>query len=374
MDFSQVNVQAPPGLENVSSRGFEGDLSAHQQHQRDPRWAFAAEKELKDTLIREVTRTVRKLMESKVEDAVDKLWQRGNQAMQSLQEQQLQETMRLQSQLEACTEAHKQLERENYLLHAGLEALMKHLTHAFGPPPHGPPPPVPPPPVPRSYSQPRPVPPAWERRTVRPHAERGATAESSSPAKPSSEEDLPKQASRGDTEMAREVVADSNDAFEPEAGVVAGAEAGSEPADGVGFTANLIASSQEAHEEVATFSFTLRRADDNPLGLDVRSEDSCLLVIDVRAGGAVEAWNRVCAGESREIRANDRIIMINGQTDPDLMREQCLTKHLLRMTVQRGEPGFAAQGDEANRSSGSMRVEADEFVPGQPKLERPGVA
>lgn len=101
---------------------------------------------------------------------------------------------------------------------------------------------------------------------------------------------------------------------------------------------------------------TLRRADNVPVGLDVQGEDNSLLVERVRAGGAVEAWNRQCPGALREIKPGDRIIMINDVEDPEGMRQECLTKHLLKLTVVRGSGNV--------QTKANLRADADEFVPG----------
>merc|ERR1712194_323021 len=86
-----------------------------------------------------------------------------------------------------------------------------------------------------------------------------------------------------------------------------------------------------------TFVFTLLRADNVPLGLQVDGEsgDRFLAVLQVQPGGAVEAWNRQCAGEIREIRAGDRIVKINNADEADAMREQCKSKLLLKLSVER---------------------------------------
>merc|ERR1711862_53852 len=90
--------------------------------------------------------------------------------------------------------------------------------------------------------------------------------------------------------------------------------------------------------EVPTFSLTLRRADNVPLGLNVRGQegDRRLTIEAVRPGGAVEAWNRQCSGESRSIRPGDKVVAINNAEDAASMRVECLNKRLLKMTVQRG--------------------------------------
>jgi hypothetical protein len=103
-----------------------------------------------------------------------------------------------------------------------------------------------------------------------------------------------------------------------------------------------------------------------PLGLDVIGETNAewLLVEGIRLGGAVEAWNRQCHGDAREIRRGDRIIMINGAEAAESMRQECLNKHLLRMTVLRGVPQSRDQADASlGGVSAGLRAEAEEFIP-----------
>ena len=92
---------------------------------------------------------------------------------------------------------------------------------------------------------------------------------------------------------------------------------------------------------VTSFSLTLRRADNVPLGLDVLGDcgSSSLVVVAVRPDGAAEAWNRQCTGESRMLWRGDRIVAVNDAVGARAIHEECLTKHLLRLTVQR-EPGM----------------------------------
>jgi len=106
-----------------------------------------------------------------------------------------------------------------------------------------------------------------------------------------------------------------------------------------------------------TFQVILRRADNVPLGLDVRGDasDTCLVVESVRAGGAVEAWNKQCPDNTRMIKAGDHIVKINDAADSDSMREQCVNKFLLRITV--------ARGLSSSQPAGNLRADADEFVP-----------
>jgi len=110
-----------------------------------------------------------------------------------------------------------------------------------------------------------------------------------------------------------------------------------------------------------TFQLILRRADNVPLGLDVRGDpDEISLVVEsVRSGGAVEAWNRQCPDNCRIVKAGDQIIKINDAEDSEAMRSECVNKQLLRITVHRG-PAHESQ------HVGNMRADADEFVPGHP--------
>jgi hypothetical protein len=127
--------------------------------------------------------------------------------------------------------------------------------------------------------------------------------------------------------------------------------------------------------QAPAFSLTLRRADNVPLGLDIvgESDDEWLTVEGIRLGGAVEAWNRQCHGDAREIRRGDRIVMINGAKDAEAMKEECLTKHLLRMSVMRGQAvdsaaahpptSAAVSAAAASGNDGGLRADAAEFVP-----------
>eukprot|EP00931_Biecheleriopsis_adriatica_P100834 TRINITY_DN76074_c0_g1_i1.p1 TRINITY_DN76074_c0_g1~~TRINITY_DN76074_c0_g1_i1.p1 ORF type:complete len:367 (+),score=77.84 TRINITY_DN76074_c0_g1_i1:72-1103(+) len=100
--------------------------------------------------------------------------------------------------------------------------------------------------------------------------------------------------------------------------------------------------------EVITFTFTLRKADNTDLGLDVSSgkADDGLLVEKILPGGAAEAWNRhqdPATGAGRDLRRGDRIIKVN-ETEGDIaaMLEECRLKKLLKFTVQRA--GSETQG------------------------------
>jgi hypothetical protein len=124
------------------------------------------------------------------------------------------------------------------------------------------------------------------------------------------------------------------------------------------------------------YSFTLRKADQTELGLNVAPDDTqkVLLVESIRAEGAVDAWNRQCVGSGSPERAlfpGDRIVCVNEASyDPDAMLEECKTRQLLRITIVRGDvappelPGLPTnRASTATKSPTFLRADASEFVP-----------
>jgi hypothetical protein len=122
------------------------------------------------------------------------------------------------------------------------------------------------------------------------------------------------------------------------------------------------------------FNFTLRKADGADLGLNVshHENDRVLRVEGVRPDGAVEAWNRQCAGSAsaeKAVMPGDKIISVNGMThDPEKMLEECKNKQLLKLTVVRGDPLPAADIAKANlpNKQTALRADASVFVPMAP--------
>jgi hypothetical protein len=374
---SQVEVQAPPGLENLPAhlhRSEEGDSDA----------SIKAAEEMKGRLIQEVMSEVRKDIDSKTATAVEALWQKGQKAMQHMQQQHLSQTEQLRGQLAACAESYKNLERENALLRSSLEALMKHLTTLFGTPQYM---------SPLSVHMPKAspfFPPSVPGTPAGPGTPSNApafiaTPMSASARLPAASTELPAD----QTHPAAVQSTDDSDAEEVEdllmpapapatpresnsASSASCTEAASStPSGGTGSEPAIASALQPTTPPISSmpsaatapvFTLTLRRADTVPVGLDVRGEESCLLVERVRAGGAVEAWNRQCPGDGREIRPGDRIININGAEDPDAMRQECLTKFLLKMTVLRGN-GIVPPQQPLCFAAGQLRADADEFRP-----------
>lgn len=94
----------------------------------------------------------------------------------------------------------------------------------------------------------------------------------------------------------------------------------------------------ETHE---TFTFTIRKADNTDLGLDVSSiaNQPGLLVEAILPGGAAEAWNKQQdpGRVSRELRPGDTILQVNSAEGAEEMLQECRSKMLLKIKVQRAE-------------------------------------
>ncbi|CAE7276889.1 unnamed protein product [Symbiodinium natans] len=89
-----------------------------------------------------------------------------------------------------------------------------------------------------------------------------------------------------------------------------------------------------------TFSFSIRKADNTDLGLDVASERNQpgLLVEAILPGGAAEAWNKQQdpgSSSARDLRPGDTILRVNAAEDPEIMLKECRNKQLLKLVVRR---------------------------------------
>lgn len=88
------------------------------------------------------------------------------------------------------------------------------------------------------------------------------------------------------------------------------------------------------------FKFTLRRADDVRLGLEVSQaqRDSVLVVQDVLPNGAIESWNRQAKAGStpwKVVQGGDLVVQVNQAAGCDAMLRECGTKQLLQLTLVR---------------------------------------
>lgn len=91
----------------------------------------------------------------------------------------------------------------------------------------------------------------------------------------------------------------------------------------------------------SVFQFTIRKADDVGLGVDFADSDegSCLQVTAVKPG-AMQAWNKLCAGgpaAGKAVMPGDKVVKVNEATSTKDMRQECEQQKLLKFTVQRGE-------------------------------------
>lgn len=396
---AEVAVDAPPGLQQMGC-GFGGPpLGPFQASSSGSISPPTSPGDMKDELIREVTDAVREHIEWKTSSAVDVLWQRGQKALQQMQQNQLNQTEALRAQLEAHADMQKKLERDNAMLRQALEALVTRLSGVLSQPhaAHAPPQ-FAPPPQPQHPSllrcPPHLAPADPSQASAFAAAAALAVSKASNPAGSTSETSpttasVPSGTNKVVSAPARTVTKTSEakrvsfdckpDNIEPEVETFhtpAGSPQRVVPpvSDGVssstttpaqlpsvpsmpGFPA--VANSTQTPDQTSSpsFSVILRRADNVPLGLDVRGDasETCLVVESVRAGGAVEAWNKQCPDNSRMIKAGDRIVKINDAENTDSMREQCVNKYLLRISVVRGQP--------AGQQAVNLRAEADEFVP-----------
>ncbi|CAK0857580.1 unnamed protein product, partial [Prorocentrum cordatum] len=365
LGMSQVEVQAPPGLENVSGCQLQG---AAEEEPATEDW--------RESLVDEVAASVQAHIEWRTAAAQEALWQRGQHEIRCIKEQQMAEAELLQGQLTSCAESCRRLEHENRALRSGLEALVKQLSTFW---------PAPPSPCGAASPPGKGARGATLRRTssgpasacaqdadsptsvAEPMKVSGGAPESEGAATGSLGEDLSPQrappTSGGEGGEAASMDAETPPGLSAAAGATAaprddGAEAGSPSSEAA-----------RPAPQALPFTITLRRADHVLLGLDVQpgeSDANCLQVKAVRPGGAVEAWNRQCPGEMREIRPGDRIIRINDSQDAASMTEECYMKHLLRMTVVRSTPGASEDvGPEPDPKARQveLRADADEFVP-----------
>eukprot|EP00747_Dinoflagellata_sp_TGD_P199503 gnl/TRDRNA2_/TRDRNA2_72753_c0_seq1.p1 gnl/TRDRNA2_/TRDRNA2_72753_c0~~gnl/TRDRNA2_/TRDRNA2_72753_c0_seq1.p1 ORF type:complete len:474 (-),score=81.33 gnl/TRDRNA2_/TRDRNA2_72753_c0_seq1:159-1580(-) len=371
----------------------------------------------KEELVKEVLEAVKTDIQSKTQEEVGKLWQKGMLAMQSMQQQQIAQTTALQGQLAAVEASHSNLVAENQALRAKLESLVNRLAmlsmppygpYGWGPYGYGQRPQTPPTaastpasstttPAAGTPAQPatptltpanhQPSTPSTEASESRTHTGTPANSTPSQGAPSSTRleggEDFHTPAgspARGTPSVVDELQNGVGPATPtpqlpripqfPDSSGGTGASLGEMPA------AQTMAAPGQMPMPAPAFTLTLRRADNVPLGLDVRGDagDKCLTVAQVKPGGAVEAWNKQCQGDAREVRVGDRIIMVNEKEEAQAMREECRNKHLLKMTVLRGS-------SDVSSSSTTLRAEADEFVPfvqgargGAPSLQLSPVA
>mmetsp|Transcript_2117 Transcript_2117/g.4841 ORF Transcript_2117/g.4841 Transcript_2117/m.4841 type:complete len:371 (+) Transcript_2117:63-1175(+) len=350
---AQVEVQSPTDAGDAVLGEASPGLAAEDVER--------SREDFYDSLVREVTDAVCEHVDAKTASAVDGLWQRGQQAILRLQEQQLTQTMEFPGQLAQCAEAHRQLERENAALRACLEEVIQQITHTFGPsaflptPSYGP-----------GVAPGMPRAPAFHRAPQSPQKDPTFEARNGlrdcTIRRPEAQDyfSVP-ELGRGPLGMAGRSHLDMPWGFGGLPGGLPGGFGGlppgfgghpergprlSDPAaavaagGGAGGTAQPtgIPAAGAIGQQAGTFTFTLRLAENVGLGLEFQGTTGveALTVMEVTSDGAVEAWNRQCTGDSREIRRGDQIVRINAAEDAVAMHAECNSKRVLRITVKRG--------------------------------------
>lgn len=111
------------------------------------------------------------------------------------------------------------------------------------------------------------------------------------------------------------------------------------------------------------FKFTLRKADNTVLGLEVEREkmDRALLVKCVNKGGAVESWNKQCSegpGFWKAVMPGDRIVQANKALGCAAILEEFKFRQLLRLVIVREVPTGNEAGQWSDSPVGGLGYEA----------------
>lgn len=228
-----------------------------------------------------VSQNIREYVEWKTSSAMDSLSQHGRRALAQFARRQREQEEKFHGQLSTYIEACQKLEKENRELKDSVKALTQQLRDFI------------PTAVPTPMS-----------------CDRTPAYAVAAPAAP---------APRGDSRRLARHRSDES--------------AASQPSED--FQSPPVSPARETSASTSTFSITLRRADNVSLGLDVNPSGQALVVEAVKPDGAVEAWNRLSAGSSREVKRGDRIVAINDASCVASMREECRTKRLLKITLTR---------------------------------------
>ena len=108
------------------------------------------------------------------------------------------------------------------------------------------------------------------------------------------------------------------------------------------------------HGGAIDIEFTMRKTElRGGLGLQLHDAHAGALCIrHVCCKGAINSWNKICAGARPNVCRGDLIIKVNNVTsDTSRMLEECCNTYLVKFTVERESP---------------LNAEAPAFVPGRP--------
>lgn len=301
-------------------------------------------------LVDEVRRSVLEEVDAKMADKMKTVWSSGNKMIKKLEEETLQKNAEMRAELQKCREKQDALQLENEQLKACIARMvpqMNMLVGYFG-----------------GLAVPKLASPVMATSNGAAHAEPSTGSTSATDGVVDSS---PEFAFGAGSYPPLPAVPDfpfpTSPALPTPATPLSLAEAlGSEAPTSASVPVSLMGSLPPPSQGQKIFSFTLRKADNTVLGLNVshQEEDKALRVEGVRPEGAVEAWNRQCVGSSASEKAiipGDRIISVNGVVnDPAKMLEECRDKQLLKLTVVRGEAPVAPK-------TPGLRADAPEFVP-----------
>eukprot|EP00441_Pelagodinium_beii_P036545 CAMPEP_0197650734 /NCGR_PEP_ID=MMETSP1338-20131121/31123_1 /TAXON_ID=43686 ORGANISM="Pelagodinium beii, Strain RCC1491" /NCGR_SAMPLE_ID=MMETSP1338 /ASSEMBLY_ACC=CAM_ASM_000754 /LENGTH=361 /DNA_ID=CAMNT_0043225201 /DNA_START=93 /DNA_END=1178 /DNA_ORIENTATION=- len=339
---------APPGLENVAA-GAEAEAAATP---------LSPQEVLKRAVIQDV--------EAKVSERVDELWQKGKHMLTQVQQKQQDKSEKLAQEVSQCLERQRALEEENRKLKQVLEVLAQRLAlispglQVQGSTT----------PKPGSSTSPATTsagtasvasstPSQLHASDVYPSGEAGYPPLPEVPAFPFPamqtplclSEALGHSASTATTPMAQP----------PTPLSLANSLPPTPSVPEVPYAPNMV------------FTMTLRKADQTELGLNVSPiENNKVLYIEgIRPEGAVDAWNRQCAGSAqpeKSIIPGDKIVSVNSvHYNADKMLEECKDRQLLKLIIVRGEGPLPELTPTASVSSPSkltgLRADANEFVP-----------
>lgn len=372
------SFNAPPGLEgNASVLKAANEVRAHALQHLEEQLSQLGPHANRTQIVEAVKEAVIQEVDQRFSAATEKLWKRGKQVMMKLEQKHREETMQLTEELSKYTEKQRACEEEQERLKQVLQQLASHIT-MFG----------------NNFNHKNLQSPGAESSTVAGHSPQAATEGSSpGPFSPGSAafvgllSDMTGSVLRSELESAAKGKLPDVPAFPsftqaPMAAPLSLVEAlGTQTPKRtpLSLASTLAASEGSAFGRSAgtgTFSFTIRKADGADLGLNVshNTTEPVLKVEGVRADGAVEAWNKQCAGglsQEKIVIAGDRIISVNATSfDPEKMLEECKEKQLLKLTIVRADtPVPPIPGHNAALKTTSLRAEASVFVPSGSKAE-----
>lgn len=341
---------SPPGLENVAAGAMAEAAGS----------PVSPQEVLKRAVIQDV--------DAKVSERVEELWQKGKHMLTQVQQKQQEKADKLAQEVSQCVERQYGLEEENRKLKQVLEVLAQRLaliSPGFAIP---------------GTSTPKPGNISTSPATT--SAGTGSIASSTPsqlhasdvyageagypplPEVPAFPFPAPQQTTPAAPLLLSEALAASAVPSLPTA----------QPPTPLSLAASLPPTPSASYAPNMVFTMTLRKADQTELGLNVSPiENNKVLYIEgIRPEGAVDAWNRQCAGSAqpeKSILPGDKIVSVNSeQYNADKMLEECKDRQLLKLVIVRGDgplPELTSSTPAVSSPSKltGLRADASEFVP-----------